>query len=158
MGMDIHGWVEVRRHPSAVWTAVIVLGALVGRNGSLTAWLFRDAGTFPPIAAERGVPPDASPDVMDELGRLQHLIASGEIHSFTWATWGEIEAIDWDVEPLTEVRPSVAVYPEMTQTFLRTRQDTLLGSRGWALLFDLARRLAKDYGDDHVRFVVWFDS
>ena len=85
------------------------------------------------------------------MAELQPFLASGEIGHASWLTWAEIERIDWE-EPAETTEP-VGL---SSVDHVATRREAL--SDSWILLFDLMRRLAQDYGSDHVRLTVWFSS
>jgi hypothetical protein len=166
---DIHGWVEVAWNPPDEWAAVISLDILVERNPSLWGWVFQARGLFPSVADDRGLPDDVSIRVRQETDMLREVTHEGEIHSFTWVSWREIDAIDWSVGTLDggpptatmlvgERGPDGTMRRRLIQRELRRRRDTLEGSPGWTLLMDLMRRLAADYGPDNVRAVVWFEG
>jgi hypothetical protein len=167
VGQDIHGWVEVAWNPLHDWAGVISVGVLVERNRMFWGWLLRDEGNFGPIAAQRGVTADASPEVRQRVAEVERFIESNEVHSFTWITWSELERINWDEGPLEGRQPMSLVLkgmvgegteqqPDLEPVQLLTRRDTLGDSPGWQLLFDLMRRLAQSYGADNVRIVAWF--
>ena len=169
MGQDIHGWVEVAWDPPDGWAAVIDIGILVERWRGLWGWLLQEWGPFPSVAPRRGVPSDASGRVQQDIERAAPLIATGEVHSFTWITWTEIETIDWGVSEYPGMNLDVTVIESAVEgdgirrsrndeRVLHTRRVTFEGYPGWTLLFDLMRRLAQEYGPDRVRLVVWFDA
>jgi hypothetical protein len=176
MGQDIHGWVEICWNPEDdEWSGVIRVPMLVERNRRFWRWMFQRWGDFPSVAADRGIPDNASYDVKAEFESWKPYVDTADCHSMTWATWAEIEAVDWDAGPKPGPlgTPREAVYfdvhtirPDsdgvMQSTIvkeeLRTRRDTLKGYPGWELLFDLMRRLAQNYRPEHVRLVVWFDG
>ena len=161
---DIDGWGEVAWNPPDNWAAVLRIGVLVERNSLLRDWLFRTVGGFRPVAPDRGLPANISPEVARDVADLQPLVQSGEVGSFTWASWHELDAIDWDEGPLPgrevkriEVQGTRADgSPLLIAHPMTSRRATIDGYSGWHLLFDLIRRLAQDYGGDNVRLVVWF--
>lgn len=104
MGTDIHGWVEYWDPIVECWIGVIKLGPLViDRNYEIFAWLFGVRRrpdipmrwNDPPIAAGRGLPPDASNDVASEYSADMARFPK-EYYGVTWVTWSEVQAIDWD--------------------------------------------------------------
>ncbi|MEU6195057.1 hypothetical protein [Streptomyces sp. NPDC047061] len=76
MGTDIHGWIECRTwrealpHDETAWSPAISLPLLgMPRDYDGFACLFgvRDFdATWRPVAANRGLPPDTSPEVREE--------------------------------------------------------------------------------------------
>jgi hypothetical protein len=168
IAQDIHGWVEVALSPS-VWAAVISIDVLVERNPSLWGWLLQSEGPFPPVAPARGLPQDVSARIAQGVDILQAVADERQLHSYTWAYWREIEAVDWDVPPLEGARAAAnvllgqtpgpeAVRPQIMRREFKTRRDTLEFAPGWGLLFDLMRRLGEQYGGEQVRLVVWFEN
>ena len=166
---DIHGWVEVALSPPDVWAAVISIDVLVERNQSLWGWLFQSDGVFPSVAPGRGLPADVAARIAQEVDILQAVADERQMHSFTWAYWREIEALDWDAPPLAGARAtatvligqtpgSEAVKPQIVRREFKARRDTLEYAPGWRLLFDLMRRLGEQYGGERVRLVVWFEN
>jgi hypothetical protein len=161
MGVDIDGWVEVRHvsadhrpwHRPADWIAVIAMGGLVSRNRDMFGCLFgvHNPSHFVPVAPNRGFPLDPSMVVQKAIAQLEPLIASRDVHSASWLTWSEIKQIDWNMP--AEVTGPVGL---SSVDRIAKRRDAL--EWDWLLLFDLMRRVARDYGGDNVRLVVWFDS
>lgn len=108
MGTDIYGWVEYWDPYIEAWIGVIKLVDLVSdRNYTLFNWLFgvhkstrTIKGDISPIAAGRGLPPDASADATNDY---QAAIAGYpiEYYGVTWVTWREVQAINWD-EPIED--------------------------------------------------------
>lgn len=163
MGQDIHGWVEICWDPSEAWVGVIDIGILMERSRHFWEWFLQDWGPFSSVAPHRGVPPNASGHVKRDVEQMASLIAMREVHSFTWITWAEIEAIDWDIEPdRPSVRDVMVVGDDggshHESRSHRTRRDTVAPYRSWMLLFDMMRRLAQEYRPEQVRLVVWFDG
>lgn len=106
MGTDIEGWVEYAlpgpRSNEKDWYAVIRVGSLASRNYDLFGCLFgvgvRNYAHFRPIAAGRGLPPDASSEMQEEYEKYAQFRLSGEDFAYTWITWQEIKQIDWEEE------------------------------------------------------------
>jgi hypothetical protein len=150
MGIDIHGWVEVRpdyynpiakSYSSRQWDAAIKVDYLLRRNSALYHEMFnvRGKADYPSSLAQRGIPDGASEGVeVDYLAVADD--PDGSVAP-TWITWAELKA----------------AYPR------KSNGEGIRGARGfefgsdWLLLFDLMARLARDYTDDGVRLVVWFD-
>jgi hypothetical protein len=104
LGTDIHGWVEYWAQDAELWVSVIRLAPLVSdRNYQLFAWLFgvRRRPDIPmrwkdtPIAANRGLPPDASAEAAADYRNAVARYPK-EFYGVTWVTWREVQAIDWD--------------------------------------------------------------
>jgi hypothetical protein len=96
VGTDIHGVIEYRRaSPSAghgPWKQAIDLDALNDtRNYDAFGCLFgvRNFANFRPVAADRGLPDDATGFTISRMARWEYFGA-------TWIGWPEIEVIDWD--------------------------------------------------------------
>lgn len=90
------------------------------------------------LAAGRGIPPDASERVGDDLARIadhERRYGPGEIAGYTHATWREVKAASLDA--------------------------TMVEQNEWALVFDLVRRIEYDprgcFRDDRIRLVVWYN-
>jgi hypothetical protein len=109
LGTDIHGWVEYWDPVPEEWTGVIKLDRLLGdRNYEIYAWLFGVRRRpdipmrwdFQPIAAQRGLPLDASRESVEEHTR--HISQyPDEFFGESWVTWSEMQAINWD-EPIED--------------------------------------------------------
>jgi hypothetical protein len=159
MGVDIDGWVEVRRvprdhrpwHGPAAWIAVIAIGGLLDRNYDMFGCLFgvQNPSHFVPVAPSRGFPSDPPFAVEAEIAPLQPLITAREVHSASWITWSELKQVDWNVP--AQVTGPIGL---SSVDHIAKRREAI--EWDWLLLFDLMRRLARDYGGDNVRLVVWF--
>ncbi|MGP3965971.1 hypothetical protein ACTWPT_59555 [Nonomuraea sp. 3N208] len=100
MGTSIHGFVECRTWTRGLdvderaWCAAISLSMLgVTRDYDAFDCLFgvRSSGNWRPVAADRGLPLDASETARAELAEW------GEAaFGITWLSWDEVTAIDWD--------------------------------------------------------------
>jgi len=186
VGIDIHGWVEVRRHymgaipPYDVcWHGVVTIYQIIQRNYDMFSWLFgiEPYAQFIPIVPKRGLPGDISEEASDDYLTWEE--ACGE----TWISWPEFQAINWDEEALDR-RPheySLDASGQLLYTGKsapRTSDIVAEGntwqigenvykveriarrkalSRDWRLLFCLMETLATEYGNDAVRLAVWFD-
>jgi len=105
VGTDIRGYIEVGlRVPGGgvQWSGVeelIVLG-----HYDMFGCLFgvRNYANFRPIAPERGIPADASPEVKQRVAEILEWFERGstDFYSDTWISWAEIKAIDWEEEAL----------------------------------------------------------
>jgi hypothetical protein len=158
MGADISGWVEVEEvyesgnHTFGEWHGVIKIDDLVHRSygmfGSLFGW--RNGYGFRPIVNVRGAPEDQSEE---------YFLAKQSFgqEGATWISAIELASVDWNEEGdhyLDETTHTVEGEPGPGRRRIR-RGDYLNG--GWAILIDFIDRLAKEYGAEHVRLLVWFD-
>jgi len=164
------------------WHGVVKANYLADRNLDLFGMLFGISNftNLPPVVGVRGLPPDLS------LASKQDYVA-WETFAQTWITWQEFKAIDWDVDGI-DGRPHMyerhgdgqLVYRgkagpregdiiEEGRTWERgqyiykverisRRQIRMSLNKDWELLLDLMERLARDYGDEYVRLVAWFDQ
>jgi hypothetical protein len=143
-----------------------------------------DAG-FVPLAAGRGLPPDASPAVKRWSEPRRGDGHPDGFFGHTYVTCAELAAADWDEsrtdphvhcygrseatgewikvgtyrpEPPHGRCPGEAWMEEGVQCRARaiTRGESLGGD--FRLVYDLMIRLAQRFGDEHVRLVVWFDD
>jgi hypothetical protein len=91
MGTDIAGWVEVLQDTG--WQGVIRVWPLVEREYGVFGSLFgvRNEDDFVPAFPSRGVPDDASTEVLDELRKMGDLAVGA-----TWTLWDEIRHLEWD--------------------------------------------------------------
>jgi hypothetical protein len=187
MGTDIRGWVEFRDAGldagagEVIWYPVIDAGALLDRGYSAFGSLFgvRNYSNFTPIAAGRGLPDDVSEAVRKDAAWEGN-------HDPTWITWREIQQIDWDESVVDAFvreykrspetgewvlvggfRPSTPLDRQEGDTWgkgdqqfriERVTRRTALGDAGFDLVFEMMEALAKRYGDQYVRLVVWFDD
>lgn len=140
MGTDINGWVEFRdpwmdeNMGEIRWHPVVDVCLLLSRDYKAFASLFgvRNYHDLSPIAARRGLPDDVSDAVREDAAWEGN-------HSHTWITWREIAALGpQEREALSE--------PDFPPGV------------GFPLVFEMMESLAKRYGDDCVRLVVWFDN
>jgi hypothetical protein len=153
MGMDIEGWVEIKDPTwlgAPSWEGVIAIRYLIVQSYGMFESLFgvRVAHGLRPIAANRGLPPDASSRTKADIGmREDEVSAPSWLVAPSWVLWSEILAIDW-----TET--GTAVFPPATVPETRLQQMTATRK----MLFRIMRLLGKQFGVHNVRLVVWFDS
>ena len=100
MGIDIYGWVEAKLpfYEEGGWKPVIDLFWLYDvRDYDFFGCFFgvRNYARFRPLAPERGLPADISPEVKREVERF-----GGDAFGHTWITWDEIKQVDWDEQSL----------------------------------------------------------
>ena len=109
VGTDIHGWVEYWHPDLELWIGIIKLHNLVSyRNYELFVWLFGIGQRpdipmqwdFPPIAARRGLPSDASQEAATDYAADMARYPK-EYYGTTWISWREVQTIDWD-EPIED--------------------------------------------------------
>ena len=188
MPTEIFGSVEVWSRALWHWLEVIDAGPLLTRNEIAFSSLFgmgeSDAG-FVPLAMRRGLPPDASPAV--KRWSEPHLSDDqpGGFFGHTYITCAELASASWEEcrtdpqvycygrsevtgewikvgmycpEPPHLAQPGDTWMEEGVQCRVRsiTREETL-GS-DFRLIYDLMICLAQQYGDEHVRLVVWFQE
>jgi hypothetical protein len=101
MGIDLHGWIEVRTAATATWLPAVWLDVLASRNTDLFGALFGVGSTlFRPLAFARGLPADVSQTVRRDAGVPFTLDGTTSLHESwwgdTWITWSEILAADPD--------------------------------------------------------------
>jgi hypothetical protein len=137
MGIDTSGWVEGWDSYNERWFPIVKIHELVGRRpeirislfGSYNFGVLNEDDEPPPVAAGRGLPPDASRDVVID-SEIEESHSSNFSH--TRILWSEIAQTTWG----------------------QAEGERLWN--GWQALFDIMARLAQDYGAEHVRLVAWF--
>ncbi|MEU0629177.1 hypothetical protein [Streptomyces sp. NPDC005989] len=157
MGTDIHGFIEVRNSCIETsepdddelffrWHPAIDLDHVYdGRSYAAFDCLFGVRGrSFEPLAAQRGIPRDASRATTRAFGR-----EAEDAHSPSWISWAELEGADWDSTESTVGLP-VSEAP-------RTRRQVVL-DEDWGDAWVVMALLAKRHGAENVRLVVWFDN
>ncbi|MFF2196983.1 hypothetical protein [Streptomyces sp. NPDC058157] len=124
MGSDIHGFLECADDlGDEPWSAAVDLELLYrGRNYDAFGCLFgiRNHARFRPLAADRGLPPDASPAVcaaFADWGR--------DAHGATWVDWAELRRVDWS-EPAAGVDSRIHEYRRVGDVWVMT------GKAGWS--------------------------
>src|SRR5690348_14309636 len=104
MGTDIYVWVEYWNPTPEWWSSAIRINSLLGdRNYEVYSWLFGVCRRpdipmrwdFPPRAAERGIPQDASHEAAADYADITKRFPQA-VFGASWITWREIQAIDWD--------------------------------------------------------------
>lgn len=192
MGADIHGYVEckgtfgVLDDDDAQWHAAIDLGLLYGgRDYDAFGCLFgvRNYAGFRPLAAGRGLPPDATEQVRDAVRSW-----GADAHAMTWIGWAELARVDWDesAEAVDQRVHGYKVPPEGGRPVLTsksfqdlrgraegdeweqdgelfrvarmTRREAVPPGGEWAPVWATMRALAEVHGSEQVRLVVWFDG
>jgi hypothetical protein len=104
---------------------------------------------FRPVAAERGVPFGISSELMDYYEVPADPADRGNDWALspTWITQRELQSVDWQ-EFGEKPEPGTAPGP--------TRQREEVVTPGWRTVLDIMEVLARQFGDDGVRLVVWF--
>jgi len=147
MGWDALGLVELRR--DNMWSGAINAEPIIThRNYAMYANLFGILNSwqlYQPIIGIRGMPPDASRELIEKFREVKDNGLMTDKIQLTWITWREIEAVDWD-----ESNGKVDIETGSPRYRREARSEE------WNLLFDLMRILADNYGDDNVRLIVWF--
>lgn len=140
MGTDIYGWVEIKNPNSQTWMGVMSIEYVAERNYRLFSVLFggryRVSG-FTPIAADRGIPDDLSPEAREFWD---------DGHDATWILWSELNEVDWD---------------DTLDMWLKATWDRMAGpivSPGWQAILQEMAQLADRVAGDQIRLVVWFDQ
>ena len=120
MGVDIHGWVEVRDRSTERWHGIVFIDHLVSRTYDAFGCLFgvRNDAHFRPLAQGRGLPADVS-DEARQLAYTQMLVP-------TWIGWSAIKAMD---------REESAKHPDARlRPFFRQPDGSLVAGNGKALV------------------------
>ena len=156
MGMDIHGFIEVRNSyidssepdddvPLLRWHPAIGLDHVYdGRSYAAFGCLFGVRGrSFEPLAANRGFPRDASRAATRAFERERE-----DSHSPSWITWAELEATDWDCTESIGGPPGSEIF---------TRRQVVRDEE-WGDVWSVMAVLGKRHGAENVRLVVWFDN
>ncbi|MFF2845467.1 hypothetical protein ACFVT5_03925 [Streptomyces sp. NPDC058001] len=134
MGTDIHGYVECRTWgpglapTETAWYPAVPLPMLgVARDYPAYDCLFgvRGSGVWRPVAAGRGLPPDASETVTAEMADW----GPGAFGA-TWLGWPEILSVDWD-EPAVPRATDIARYRRLPDGTLELVHRSVW-SRGFA--------------------------
>jgi len=187
MGCDIYGWVEVKEDEywfaainirGILWENYDMFGCLFG---------VRNYAMFKPIAQKRGIPEDASfrtgEDYREGITDWHSAswITWKEIKEIDWEEESEtedsrihvyeikddgsetfLEKFSWSSELTEEEYTTLLENKEVRKENKIYRMEKLKRkdaiSSDWQLLFELMEVLAKVYGDEGVRLIVWFDN
>jgi len=155
MGCDIHGWVEVKKDYLDWWIGIIKIDWIADRNYTMFACLanVRNYDNVKPISEPKGIPKDVSDEAKEDIEGW-----GVDGHSHTWLTWKEIKEYDWYNNKYYEHRVIEFTKDGIKKVKPEWKSMKEAISSGWQLLFDLMERLAKEYGDENVRLVIWFDN
>ena len=185
MGTDNHGFIEFRTHPVMEWWyAAINIGAFAERYYNLFGYLFGVRGPgdkFLPVAANRGIPARLAEEtelVFQTYGGndptwigwrefRNAIIASYSIHTYRQDTDGQLRKIEkhfsmakpdyFTVDEQAQLRQGADVKKDGYIYQYREDGPLPLGT-GWHFIAELGDLLARQYGEDRVRLVVWFMS
>lgn len=182
MGCDIHGGIEV--FDKGKWHYAHELES--SRNYNMFGFVFgvRNYTEFKPLAHDRGLPDNASAILRGQSGDYG---VDGHSHSWiTWeelekADWGEHIQDAWiyhyknvkgewveqggfmassalpnEIHERCRKGEEVMYEGQLYKCPKITPKDQISGD--WKQDFDLMKDLAKKYGSNHVRMVVWFDN
>ncbi|MGC0317068.1 hypothetical protein [Kitasatospora acidiphila] len=107
MGTDIYGGIEVRDpHADEDWyewepwrLAMDLYPLFDGRNYTAFGFLFgvRNYDGWQPVAANRGLPEDASAKLRQEYEQARTIDAA--VHAPSWVSWAELDRIDMSATP-----------------------------------------------------------
>ncbi|MEV6276956.1 hypothetical protein [Nocardia sp. NPDC051832] len=155
MGCDIHGYIECRVWwRQNTWRAAMDFDLIEGgRHYDAFGLLFgvRNYAGFRPVAANRGMPEDAS-----EPARAEFEGWGVDAHSATWIGWDEIAQLDWS-EPADE--PDSRIHE-----FKRGPGGEWepVGKAAWSARFaevlGKSDRPALDYGESWPEGTEWIDG
>lgn len=170
MSTSIYGSVEIKKFNLGFddWFEIIDVGIALTGNYDLFGCLFgvRNYANFNPLFQDRDFPPDCS----DEVSKKFH---SEEMYRhLTWCSFHELKNVNLD-----EIadKPDSRIFDEaqtpkgkiVIKRFLEGPEEThkarhmsrrqALDDPDYIQLLELMEVLAKSYGDEGVRMVVWFD-
>ncbi|WP_406100636.1 hypothetical protein OG698_00160 [Streptomyces sp. NBC_01003] len=148
MATEIDGVIECRPgarlwgpdDEDSVWHAAMELWLLnIGNAYDALACLFgiRNTYGFQPLAADRGLPMDASETVAGEHAAW----GLDSVHGTTWITWAELLAADWQ---------------ETNASGKRSREQAAGDASHWGPAWSVMRALSDLHGASNVRLIVWF--
>ena len=189
MSTSIRGWIEIYLPYAKEWSAVSDITLLAKQSYNAYGSLFgvRNYSNFAPIAAERGVPPDASEVFKKETKDLDY-------HNHpSWISYNEIETMDWEESVIDayvhvykklengeyETSYSAGYVPQkpfdhqVGDFWITDGKDSRIYNDGelhkveritrrdaldaFQVVFDIMAVLAKQNRSENVRLVVWFD-
>jgi hypothetical protein len=189
MSTSIRGWIEIYLPTISEWAAITDISLLVEQSYNAYGCLFgvRNHSDFVPIAAERGVPSDASDVVKKETANLEYY------NSQSWIRYSEIEAINWEesvVDAYVHVYkklengdyatsysagyvPNTPLNRQVGDIWHVNGNDAKIYKNGelhkierinrgdalraFQVVFDMMAILAKQNRSENVRLVVWFN-
>jgi hypothetical protein len=173
--------------PFVEWRALVHIDGVTPRYYDMFGLLFgvRNYVGFPPVVPLRGLPADISAEALEDRGEEawsdESWILWSEIRDVDWDVSvvdrrvhifkrmpdgslgpADVTAVtsEWEPPPgLAQVEGAEWERDGHVYRVVRvSRREVLEARTEWPLLFDLMARLAKDYGDDLVRMVVWFSG
>ncbi len=163
MSTSIYGYVEIKIYNSGLddWFSIINVGIAMPGNYDIFGCLFgvRNLANFKPLFPSRGFPIDCSEEIINEYKSEECY------HDITWCTYEELKNIDYSELSLAPderimVERGIKRYPSNdSEAKLRKHisRGEVLNDSGFQLLFELMGVLAKRYGNEGVRMVVYFD-
>ncbi|MFC9500309.1 hypothetical protein [Streptomyces sp. NPDC056982] len=148
MATEIEGMIECRPgallwgpdDEDSVWHAAIGLWLLnTGNAYDVLACLFgiRNTYGFQPLAADRGIPVDASEALAGDHASWGLI----NVHGRTWITRAELLAADWQ---------------ETDVCGQRSRAQVAGDASHWGPAWSVMRTLSELHGASNVRLIVWF--
>lgn len=164
MSTYIYGSVEVKQGNSGISDWVTIMDIDISSDYNLFACLFgiRNYANFKPLFPSRGYPPDCSDTIIKEYGGEEfsslddfltrcydslHGYALGFSYGLTWCSYKELQDIDLDEKSeKTCIRTGKYI----------TRREALDNFEFQELIQKMSD-LAKRYGEEGVRMVVYFD-
>ena len=166
MSTSIHGIVEAKLSNSGFddWHSLIDCSPIIVENYDLFGCLFgvMNFANFKPLFPDRGLPSNCSQEFIDKYRSVDY-------HKHpTWCTYQELTEIDTGEKALA---PDERVNREIGGMIVKalpeneaqrvgsetmTRSDAL-DVPGYKLLLELMKVLSIEYGDDNVRWIVFFD-
>ena len=169
MSTSIYGYVEIKKFDSGLddWFSVIDVGIAMTGNYDIFGCLcgVRNYANFEPLFPSRGLPSDCSDEIVSE-------VEQGDYHSATWCTFRELQEIDLkelSVEPdqrfLGEEKTKKGIitvkrFPSSEEEYKKRKylsRGDALNDQEYLQLMELMKVLAKRYGAEGVRMVVYFD-
>lgn len=182
MGCDIHGWVEVKRfatQPRSVWEGVADLGKILCRSYIMFGRLAHDGRRRKPgdrtLFNDRGLPPrDNAEKSMAAMTMEDYDNWEADAHHESYFLWSELVrervriAIGpqgvGDVEaerPIDYLRDGYNEYKDGGSHYKAEYNNNMSYGRvvrKWESAFGVTKSLAESYGEEQVRWVIWFDN
>jgi hypothetical protein len=175
MGIDIHGWVEIK--PKTQWQGVIKIDSILGRNYLMFGCLFDEKCYFESVASSRA-PTNTSDEVSYDNAfhhaGLEQCLTYSEIKKINWSElsiemmehvyvrdgFDKLHLIEgYELSNVDYTRLQKDSYFEKGCLIFKLekiqRKDCL--THDWLRLFEFMRILADEFGEENVRLVVWFD-
>lgn len=167
MAVSMYGFVEAKLSNTGFedWYRVIDSTVLVSNPYELMGCLFgvKNFALFDPLFADRGLPEECSEEVVQEATSADYY----KHHS--WCSYSELQQVDLEESALAadlrvlktvngiSVKAPAANEGEQAEATVMSRGEALANT-GFEVLMELMGVLAKRYGNDGVRWVVYFDG